>query len=99
MKKNKVKLLCKYCEYFVNSSIRQVDSSESTNKYYRKCEVKNDFIMETSLACEHFKMASKIFCPTYEYWVTPEMCLARILRKYCSKSCKVYKIIKESLNV
>jgi hypothetical protein len=99
MKKKKVKIICRYCKYFVNSSVRQNDFSGKTSVQYRKCKVKNDFIMEREEACESFELSPNIFCPKNEYWVTPEICVARVSKKYCSKTCKVFKIIEESSNV
>jgi hypothetical protein len=99
IKKKPQPLLCKYCEYYRNSSKRQVDSSNNTPINYRKCKVKNDYVREKEKACDSFKLASKLFCPINEYWVTSEMCLARVSKRICSKNCKIYKLIKEILNV
>jgi len=99
MKKKKVKIICRYCKYFVNSSVRQNDFSGKTSVQYRKCKVKNDYVREKEKACDSFKLASKLFCPINEYWVTSEMCLARVSKRICSKNCKIYKLIKEIPNV
>lgn len=99
MTRKKQKIYCKYCKYFVKALNRKLEISGSKNLQFRKCKVKKDYVIETKEACESFTLSDSIFCPKYEYWVTPEICLARVKKKICSKSCKIYKLIKELKDV
>jgi hypothetical protein len=94
----KLILTCKYCKYWHNSSKRSVDVYGKYNTQTRKCKVKNDYVGEKDVACDKFVLAEFIFCDRDSNWMKVEVCINRVKTKVCSKSCKHYKVIKETFN-